>query len=299
MTSAKAWGIDARLLTPAEIKEMVPFINADILLGGYYTPSVSVVDSLQTGTLMRCRGDEGWAPPEPRLREDPWAEPQRPREESWTEQRLREQFDRAREEPDDRWRGREGWQSKQDDDRDRDRERDRDRDGSTGTVGPTSGHQKCAPETAGPASAPTTEDASYAWASAGPRSTPTRPAPSCASKTDGRQCAARPGSPARPGASKTTSGWTHPVATSPTGITTSGVTSGGRSPGRTGTSGGRTTSSPPTMSVTATVSVTMNGTAGTAEWVVARGWPGVGPGKMLPCASLSPEVWVVRVRVPF
>ena len=53
MTSAKAWGIDARLLTPAEIKELVPFINADILLGGYYTPSVSVVDSLQTGTLMR------------------------------------------------------------------------------------------------------------------------------------------------------------------------------------------------------------------------------------------------------
>ncbi|HEX4983352.1 MAG TPA: FAD-dependent oxidoreductase [Ilumatobacteraceae bacterium] len=53
MTSAKAWGIDARLLTPAEIKELVPFINADILLGGFYTPSVSVVDSLQTGTLMR------------------------------------------------------------------------------------------------------------------------------------------------------------------------------------------------------------------------------------------------------
>ena len=42
MTSAKAWGIEARLLTPAEIKELVPFINDDILLGGYYTPSVSV-----------------------------------------------------------------------------------------------------------------------------------------------------------------------------------------------------------------------------------------------------------------
>ncbi len=53
MTSAKAWGIDARLLTPAEIKELVPFINIDILLGGFYTPSVSVVDSLQAGTLMR------------------------------------------------------------------------------------------------------------------------------------------------------------------------------------------------------------------------------------------------------
>jgi len=53
MTSAKSWGIDARLVSPAEIKELVPFINEKILLGGYYTPSVSVVDSLQTGTLMR------------------------------------------------------------------------------------------------------------------------------------------------------------------------------------------------------------------------------------------------------
>ena len=53
MTSAKAWGIDSTLLTPAEIKELVPFINEKILLGGFYTPSVSVVDSLQTGTLMR------------------------------------------------------------------------------------------------------------------------------------------------------------------------------------------------------------------------------------------------------
>lgn len=53
MTSAKAWGIDAKLLTPAEVKELVPFINEKILLGGFYTPSVSVVDSLQTGTLMR------------------------------------------------------------------------------------------------------------------------------------------------------------------------------------------------------------------------------------------------------
>ncbi|MEO8363364.1 MAG: FAD-dependent oxidoreductase [Ilumatobacteraceae bacterium] len=53
MTSAKAWGIEAKLLTPAEIKELVPFINEKILLGGFYTPSVSVVDSLQTGTLLR------------------------------------------------------------------------------------------------------------------------------------------------------------------------------------------------------------------------------------------------------
>lgn len=53
MTSAKTWGIDSHLLTPAEIEEMVPFINPEILVGGWYTPSVSVVDSLQAGTLMR------------------------------------------------------------------------------------------------------------------------------------------------------------------------------------------------------------------------------------------------------
>ena len=53
MTSSKAWGIDSRLVTPAEIKELVPFINEEILLGGFYTPSVSCVDSLETGTRMR------------------------------------------------------------------------------------------------------------------------------------------------------------------------------------------------------------------------------------------------------
>jgi len=53
MTSAKSWGIEASLLTPAQVKELVPFINEKIILGGFYTPSVSVVDSLQTGTLMR------------------------------------------------------------------------------------------------------------------------------------------------------------------------------------------------------------------------------------------------------
>ena len=53
MTSAKAWGIDSKLLTPEEVKELVPFINEKIILGGYYTPSVSAVDSLRAGTLMR------------------------------------------------------------------------------------------------------------------------------------------------------------------------------------------------------------------------------------------------------
>jgi glycine cleavage system aminomethyltransferase T/glycine/D-amino acid oxidase-like deaminating enzyme len=53
MTSAKAWGIPSTLITPAEVKELVPFINEDIILGGFYTPSVSAVDSLRAGTLLR------------------------------------------------------------------------------------------------------------------------------------------------------------------------------------------------------------------------------------------------------
>jgi len=53
MTSAAAWGIEARLLTPAEVQELVPFINPDVIKGGFYCPTVSVVDSLETGTVMR------------------------------------------------------------------------------------------------------------------------------------------------------------------------------------------------------------------------------------------------------
>ncbi len=53
MTSAMAWGIEAHLLTPAEVKELVPFVNEEVIMGGFYCPTVSVVDSLETGTTMR------------------------------------------------------------------------------------------------------------------------------------------------------------------------------------------------------------------------------------------------------
>ena len=58
MTSAKCWGIPSSLLSPAEVKELVPFISEDVILGGFYTPSVSAVDSLETGTQMRKRAQE-------------------------------------------------------------------------------------------------------------------------------------------------------------------------------------------------------------------------------------------------
>jgi glycine cleavage system aminomethyltransferase T/glycine/D-amino acid oxidase-like deaminating enzyme len=54
LASAKAWGVDGcALVTPAEIKELVPFLDESILLGGFHTPGVGVVDSLRAGTLMR------------------------------------------------------------------------------------------------------------------------------------------------------------------------------------------------------------------------------------------------------
>ena len=59
VASAKAWGIEpVSLVTPAEVKELVPFIDETVILGGFYTPSVGVVDSLRAGTIMRERGQE-------------------------------------------------------------------------------------------------------------------------------------------------------------------------------------------------------------------------------------------------
>ena len=55
MTSARVWGIESELLTPAEVAAKVPFVNADVILGGFHTPSVSVVDSVGAGTIMRER----------------------------------------------------------------------------------------------------------------------------------------------------------------------------------------------------------------------------------------------------
>jgi glycine cleavage system aminomethyltransferase T/glycine/D-amino acid oxidase-like deaminating enzyme len=62
MASAHAWGIDpVSLVTPAEVKRLVPYIDESIILGGFYTPGVGVVDSLRAGTLMRERGQSAGA----------------------------------------------------------------------------------------------------------------------------------------------------------------------------------------------------------------------------------------------
>src|SRR6478672_5987647 len=46
MSSARAWGIEAELVTPEFVKEKVPFLDADQIVGAFWTPGVGVVDSL-------------------------------------------------------------------------------------------------------------------------------------------------------------------------------------------------------------------------------------------------------------
>src|SRR6476659_5846834 len=53
MSSAKAWGIDAELVTPEFVAEKVPFLDSEQIIGAFWTPSVGVVDSLRAGTIMR------------------------------------------------------------------------------------------------------------------------------------------------------------------------------------------------------------------------------------------------------
>src|SRR5829696_5717598 len=54
MASAKSWGVDdVALVTPAEIKELVPYVDESVVIGGFYSKGVGVVDSLRAGTLLR------------------------------------------------------------------------------------------------------------------------------------------------------------------------------------------------------------------------------------------------------
>ena len=61
MSSARAWGIDAELVTPAQVADEIPFLDPAVLLAGFRTPSVAVVDPLHAGELMRQRATEAGA----------------------------------------------------------------------------------------------------------------------------------------------------------------------------------------------------------------------------------------------
>jgi glycine cleavage system aminomethyltransferase T/glycine/D-amino acid oxidase-like deaminating enzyme len=62
VSSAKAWGVEpVSILSPAEVKALVPFLDETVILGAFNSPSVGVVDSLRAGTLMRERAQEAGA----------------------------------------------------------------------------------------------------------------------------------------------------------------------------------------------------------------------------------------------
>jgi len=58
MQSAKAWGEPAELLTPEEVEELVPYINKDVIKGGFHSKGAGVCDPLRAGEVMRARADD-------------------------------------------------------------------------------------------------------------------------------------------------------------------------------------------------------------------------------------------------
>jgi glycine cleavage system aminomethyltransferase T/glycine/D-amino acid oxidase-like deaminating enzyme len=55
--SAKSWGEPGDLLTPAEVEELVPYVNTDIVKAGFYSPGAGTCDPLRAGEVMRARAD--------------------------------------------------------------------------------------------------------------------------------------------------------------------------------------------------------------------------------------------------
>jgi glycine cleavage system aminomethyltransferase T/glycine/D-amino acid oxidase-like deaminating enzyme len=54
IASGTSWGIEGMsLLSPTDVKEFVPYLDEKVILGGFHTEGVGVVDSLRAGTLMR------------------------------------------------------------------------------------------------------------------------------------------------------------------------------------------------------------------------------------------------------
>jgi glycine cleavage system aminomethyltransferase T/glycine/D-amino acid oxidase-like deaminating enzyme len=50
----RTWGdFEAQLLSPAQVRALVPFIDERVILGGLYLPQTVVVDAIRAGSLMR------------------------------------------------------------------------------------------------------------------------------------------------------------------------------------------------------------------------------------------------------
>ena len=53
VASAKCWGEHGEIVTPEQVRKLMPFINTKLILGAFWIPTVGVVDSLRAGTIMR------------------------------------------------------------------------------------------------------------------------------------------------------------------------------------------------------------------------------------------------------
>jgi glycine cleavage system aminomethyltransferase T/glycine/D-amino acid oxidase-like deaminating enzyme len=56
--SANAWGEPGELLTVEEVAELVPYVNTDVIRGGFYSPGAGTCDPLRAGATMRERATE-------------------------------------------------------------------------------------------------------------------------------------------------------------------------------------------------------------------------------------------------
>ena len=55
---ARIWGHEARLVTPAQIAEMVPYVDTSLLLGGIHQPETGVVDPVEAGRIVREEAEQ-------------------------------------------------------------------------------------------------------------------------------------------------------------------------------------------------------------------------------------------------
>ncbi len=60
-SAAKSWDVDGELLTPDQVKRLMPFVNTRLIAGGFSMPRCGVVDSLRAGTIMREKAQESGA----------------------------------------------------------------------------------------------------------------------------------------------------------------------------------------------------------------------------------------------
>src|SRR5918996_5306482 len=62
ISPAKSWGVEpVSMISPAEIRKLVPFVDESVLLGGFYTQSVGIVDALGACATMRERAEASGA----------------------------------------------------------------------------------------------------------------------------------------------------------------------------------------------------------------------------------------------